>query len=69
MERKRRDYFLGGCKLVWEIDAIKKTARVYTAPDESKGIGEKGKLTGGKVLPGFELPLADLFARAGKRPQ
>src|SRR5262249_4030282 len=51
MERKRRKYFLGGCKLVWEIDPEKKTARIYTAPDESKRIGEKGKLTGGSVLP------------------
>jgi Uma2 family endonuclease len=69
MERKRRDYFLGGCKLVWEIDPVKKAAKVYTAPDESRRVGEKGKLTGGDVLHGFELPLADLFARAGKRPE
>jgi Uma2 family endonuclease len=67
MERKRREYFLGGCKLVWEIDPIKKTARVYTAPDESKLIRESGKLTGGEVLPGFELSLAELFARAEGR--
>jgi Uma2 family endonuclease len=69
MERKRREYFLGGCRLVWEIDPDKKTARVYTAPDESKRISEKGKLTGGDLLPGFELPLAELFARAGRRPE
>lgn len=69
MDRKRREYFMGGCKLVWQIDPVKKTARVYTAPDESRGVGEKGKLTGNAVLPGFELPLAELFARAGKRPE
>src|SRR5262245_40359961 len=68
MERKRRENFLGGCKLVWEIDPIKKTARVYTAPDESKRIRESGSLDGGAVLPGFLLSLAELFARAGKRP-
>lgn len=69
MERKRREYFLGGCKLVWEIDPVKKSARAYTAPDEFKRIGEKGTLDGGKVLPGFRLALADLFARAGRRPE
>jgi Uma2 family endonuclease len=67
MERKRREYFLGGSKLVWEIDPLKKTARVYTAPDESKRIGEKGSLDGGQVLPGFRLSLAELFGRAGQR--
>ncbi len=67
MERKRREYFLGGCKLVWEIDPIKRTIRVYTAPDESKLIRERGMLDGGVVLPGFKLPVAELFARAGER--
>ncbi len=69
MERKRREYFLGGCRLVWEIDPVKKTARVYTAPDESKLVREKGKLNGGDVLPGFELSLAHLFECAGQRPE
>ncbi len=67
MDRKRREYFLGGCRLVWEIDPQKRLARVYTAPDESKVVREKGKLTGGDVLPGFEMPLAQLFERAGRR--
>jgi Uma2 family endonuclease len=67
MARKRREYFLGGCRLVWEIDPERKAARVYTAPDESKLVREKGTLDGGDVLPGFTLPLAQLFARAGRR--
>jgi Uma2 family endonuclease len=67
MERKRREKFLRGCRLVWEIDPVKKTARVYTAPDESKLVREKGKLNGGDVLPEFELSLAQLFERAGQR--
>ena len=67
MARKRKEYFLGDCKLVWEIDPIKKTVRDYTAPDESRLVRERGTLDGGKVLPGFTLPVAQLFARAGKR--
>jgi Uma2 family endonuclease len=69
MELKRREYFLGGCRLVWEIDPVKKTARVYTAPDESRLVRETGKLDGAEVLPGFELSLAHLFERAGRRRQ
>jgi Uma2 family endonuclease len=67
MERKRREYLLNGCKLVWEVDPVKKTVRVYTAPDESKLIRERGTIEGGDVLLGFKLPVAELFARAGER--
>src|SRR5205085_5123124 len=66
MARKRKEYFMGGCTLVWEIDPIKRTVRVYTAPDESKLVREKGSLDGGTVLPGFKLRIAALFKRAGR---
>jgi Uma2 family endonuclease len=67
MARKRKEYFFGGCKLVWEVDPEKKTVRVYTAPDEEKLVRERGTLDGGEVLPGFKLSVAKLFQRAGKR--
>ncbi len=34
------------------------------APDRSETIAEDGRSTGGHVLPGFELSLAELFAEA-----
>jgi Uma2 family endonuclease len=67
MTRKRKEYFLGGARLVWEIDPVKRTARVYTAPDRSTLLRENRTLDGGLVLPGFSLPLRQLFARAGQR--
>ena len=67
MERKRREYFLGGCALVWEVDPPSKTVRVYTAPDESKLVRERGTLDGEPVLPGFKVGVREWFARAGKR--
>ncbi len=69
MERKRKEYFLGGARLVWEVDPIKKTIHVYTAPDESKLVREKGTVDGGDVLPGFRLTVAELFRRAGTRSE
>src|ERR1043165_345196 len=33
MDRKLREYFLAGVRLVWMIDPRKRTAEVYTAPD------------------------------------
>lgn len=67
MARKRREYFLGGTRLVWEVDPDKRTVRVYTAPDESALLRQNRTLDGGSVLPGFRLPIQQLFARAGQR--
>jgi Uma2 family endonuclease len=67
MEGKRRDYFRGGARLVWEIDPRTQSARDYTDPDQFQEIGPDGSLEGGEVLPGFVLPLQQLFARAGRQ--
>jgi len=48
---------------------LKKTVCVYTAPDESRLVREKGTLDGGSVLPGFKLSVAQLFQRVGARHQ
>jgi len=67
VDRKLQDYFTAGVRLVWYIDPPTRSARVYTAVDQSTEIDENGTLTGGEVLPGFELPLAELFARAERK--
>ncbi len=64
MARKLRDYFAAGVRLVWFIDPRTRTARSYTAPDQCQSIGEEGSLSGGEVLPQFELTLRELFAEA-----
>lgn len=63
MERKLRDYFFSGTRLVWYIDPQRRTVRVYTSPDQSDELSERQTLDGGSVLPGFSLPLAQFFAR------
>ncbi len=67
MKLKREEYFQGGVRLVWEIDPKKKSARVYTGPNQLQEIGPDGALDGGEVLPGFVLTLKRLFARAGRQ--
>jgi Uma2 family endonuclease len=62
MQRKLRDYFAAGVRLVWYIDPRERTARVFTAPDQCSVLGENDALSGGDVLPGFALPLTELFA-------
>ena len=67
MERKRKDYFTAGVRLVWQIDPDTKSAEVFTTPDDRAVVGADGELDGADVLPGFRLSLARLFERAGRR--
>ena len=59
--RKVRDYFTYGTRQVWVADPRAETVVVYTAPGESTTLSRNDTLDGGKVLPGFTLPLAELF--------
>jgi Uma2 family endonuclease len=72
MARKRREYFAAGVRLVWMIDPRSRTATVFTGPEQSSVLDESQTLDGGEVLPGFLLPLRELFAeldlRAGDEP-
>ena len=62
MARKRQDYFTAGVHLVWQVDPSTRTVEVFTAPDQSTVLHETHILDGGTVLPGFILPLQELFA-------
>jgi Uma2 family endonuclease len=65
MERKRREYFTAGTRLVWVVDPDARTVDVFTAPDVSARLTAADTLDGGAVLPGFSLSLAALFASVG----
>ena len=67
IDRKLREFFGIKCKLAWVIDPEAKTARVHTSAAKFKLLDETGTLDGGRVLPGFALPLADLFAVGRRR--
>ena len=60
--RKLREYFASGTRLAWIVDPKTQTVRVHTSPTESTRLEADGVLDGGDVLPGFRLPLAELFA-------
>jgi Uma2 family endonuclease len=59
--RKLGEYFEAGVRVVWLVDIRKRTVRVHTAVDQSVLIRENQALDGGAVLPGFGLPLGELF--------
>lgn len=67
MQRKRREYFAGGTRLLWIVDPAKRTVEVFTAAERSQVLAETQVLDGGAVLPGFTLALETWFARAGRR--
>ncbi len=69
MERKLREYFEAGVRLVWMIDPKTRTARIFTSPEASTRLGEGQRLDGGDVLPGFALPLGELFECLRRGPE
>ncbi len=67
IDRKLRDFFSAGVKLAWVIDPKARTTKVHTSAARFKELGPDGVLDGGRVLPGFKLALADLFAATKRR--
>ena len=67
IERKLGELFGAGCQLAWIVDPESKTAKVHSSAKRFKLLDIRGTLDGGKVLPGFKLPLAELFAATKRR--
>ncbi|WP_439630017.1 Uma2 family endonuclease [Gemmata sp.] len=67
MFAKRKDYFFAGVRLVWYVDPRTDTVTVYTSPDQSITLTHADTMTGGDVLPGFSVRVADIFS-AGQSP-
>lgn len=67
IERKRREYFAGGSRLVWIVEPELRSVTVWTGPDQSRTLTEADTLDGGDVVPGFALPIARWFADAAPR--
>jgi Uma2 family endonuclease len=67
MTMKVAEYFSAGVKLVWLIDPKTQTTEEYTSPTDCRHVGKTQALDGRDVLPGFTLPLKQLFARTKRR--
>lgn len=50
-----------GCQLAWLIDPMLQKTTVYHADGQEEEVPFDKVLSGGSVLPGFEVKLADLF--------
>jgi Uma2 family endonuclease len=65
MDRKLRDYFASGVQRVWYVAPVSRTVEIFATVDQVVLLHEDQRLTAEPVLPGFALPLRDLFAHLG----
>jgi Uma2 family endonuclease len=63
--RKVREYFQAGVKLVWIILPRERLIYVHEGRTDVRLLSENEELTGGGVLPGFSVLIAELFQEAG----
>lgn len=63
MERKLRDYYDAGVRLVWYAYPEKREIHVYSAVDRCEVFGDTQTLEESDVLPGFRLDVRAFFAR------
>ena len=62
MRRKRQLFFGAGTQLFWIIDPRPRTVQVYTDPRQFTTLTAADRLTGGTVLPGFDVAVGDVFS-------
>ncbi len=61
LKEKMEEYIAVGCRLGWLVDPQGRKTFVYTENGDIQTVSFDDTLSGGEVLPGFELRLADLF--------
>ena len=64
MDRKLREYFESGTRLVWYVDPETRTISVYTSPLTVSVLVADEILDGGVVLPGFMVRVGSVFEEA-----
>ena len=62
--QKLLEYFQAGVRLVWIVYPEQQLIYVFESPTQVRGLTRQDELDGGSVLPGFRLPLAQLFTDA-----
>ena len=67
--RKRDQFFGHGCKLFWVVDPETRSVEVFTSLNRVRYLTETDTLDGGKLLPGFSIPVADLFSLDRRKPR
>jgi Uma2 family endonuclease len=61
IEAKVAHYLAAGVRLLWYVDPRRQTITIYRPAHEPRTLGIGDELDGEDVLPGFRLPLAEVF--------
>ena len=61
VRRKLEEYFTAGVRLAWVIDPAARTVHVHRARGEPRSLTGDSVLAGDDVLPGFALPIHEIF--------
>lgn len=64
MRDKLRDYFSADVKVVWVVDLQARRVLVYRSLTDITELRVGQALTDEELLPGFSLPISDLFPEA-----
>jgi Uma2 family endonuclease len=59
---KAQNWLEAGCATVWVVDPKRRTVAVYRSPKEVDTLSSADTLVAADVLPGFCVPVGDLFA-------
>lgn len=54
-------YLEGGAQAAWVVDPLRRSVTVHLAGGEIEILSEDDTLDGGDVLPGFSVPVAEIF--------
>lgn len=68
MNKKLADYLKANVPLIWYIDPRKNQVAIYSGNETPIILGVNDILDGGQILPGFQVPLTELFT-GRKGPQ
>ena len=61
VRRKLQEYFAAGVRMAWVIDPATRTVSVHRSGGEPRSVTAGEVIAGEDVLPGFELPVDDVF--------
>jgi Uma2 family endonuclease len=61
IHQKIVEYFNNNCQLVWLVHPDERTVLVYHKPEPDQLLTINDNLNGENILPGFSLPISELF--------
>lgn len=65
VDERMADYVAAGTRLFWVVDSDRRTVAVHAHDAPPHWLGADDRLDGGDVIPGFSLPVHELFAGLG----